>query len=149
MTSFGFRPPISSYAINHVKKLWQRFIGTYTISAKISSQAYRLRLPLSMQCYNVFQISKLRPCLSPDCPPDTVPARMDAPQDKVIVDAILDFRIVSSSTRHRRGPSLKFLTHLEGCDATHDSWEPNAGLNHVHALHNFERSSYALACLFR
>jgi hypothetical protein len=47
-------------------KFRQRFNSPHAIFAKISSQAYRLRLPLSMQCHNVFHISKLKPYHSPD-----------------------------------------------------------------------------------
>jgi hypothetical protein len=43
-------------------KLCELLIGPYAISARISSHAYRLRLPPSMQCYNVFYISKLKQC---------------------------------------------------------------------------------------
>jgi hypothetical protein len=63
----------------------QRFIGPYAISAKIFSQAYRLRLSLSMQCHKIFHSLTLKPCHSPDCLREfIVPSRIDAPHDEFI-----------------------------------------------------------------
>ena len=42
------------------KKFQQRYVGLYLITSKISDAAYELELPSTMQCHNVFHISKLR-----------------------------------------------------------------------------------------
>ena len=42
------------------KKFQQKYIGPYLITSKISDAAYELELPSTMQCHNVFHISKLR-----------------------------------------------------------------------------------------
>jgi hypothetical protein len=98
----------------------QRYIGPFEISPKISSQAYRLRFPFSMQRHVVFHISRLKKCHSRDSPPDIAPRRIAPPHDGFIVDSILDFRISHIAGHGRRGPTLAFLTHLDGLDSTHD-----------------------------
>jgi hypothetical protein len=65
------------------------------------------------------------------------------------VDVILAFRIAHPPHRSHRGPRLEIVTHWDGYDTTHDSWEPYASLKHVEAFHNFARYSSALARLFR
>ena len=47
-------------------KFQQRYIGHYSIISKISAAAYELDLPSTMKCHNVFHISKLRSCTTPD-----------------------------------------------------------------------------------
>jgi hypothetical protein len=42
------------------KKFQQGYTGLYLITSKISDAAYELELPSTMQCHNVFHISKLR-----------------------------------------------------------------------------------------
>jgi hypothetical protein len=118
-------------------KFRQRFIGPYAISAKNASHAYRPRLPKSTQCHNVFHISNLKPCHSPQCSLD-----IDAPHNELIVDAMSDFRITHSPDRSQRDPRLEFLVRKGGYDITHDSWEAFANLEHVVALiHGFTRST--------
>jgi hypothetical protein len=70
------RQPIAAKSAMH-----QRFIGTYVIFAKNMPQAYRLRLPQSMQCHIVIHISKLKQYHSPDCLPTVVPGNIDTPHD--------------------------------------------------------------------
>jgi hypothetical protein len=117
-------------------KFCQRFNCPYAISANISSHAYRLRLLQSMQCHNIFHISNLRTCHSPNCPLDIFPGRIDAPHDEFITDANLDFRIAHWPDPSQRGPRLEILTHWDGYNphSTHSSWEPFANLKHVEAL---------------
>jgi hypothetical protein len=112
-------------------KFRQRFIDPYAISLKISSHAYRLRLPESMHCHCFFHIFKLKQYHSPHCMPHNVPGRIDVPHDEFIMDAILEFSIAYSPDRSHRGPRLELLTHWVGYDTTHDSWEPYANLKHV------------------
>jgi hypothetical protein len=86
---------------------------TFEISAKILSQAYRLHLPLSMQCHKGFHISNLKIGHSPGCPPNNVPGRVAPQQDEFIVDSVLDFRVSHMESARRRGHTFVFLIHRD------------------------------------
>jgi hypothetical protein len=103
-----------------------------------------------MQCYSVlFRIYNFKPRHSPHCPPYNIPGRIDAPHYEFIVNVFMDVRIAYSPDCSQRGPRLEFLTHWDGYDPTHDSWEPFANVEHVEALHDFAHSNSALARMFR
>eukprot|EP00873_Tetraselmis_striata_P042809 jgi/Tetstr1/463073/TSEL_008008.t1 len=75
------------------RKFRRRYIGMYPITAKISSQAYRLRLPPTFDGHNVFHISRLRRCVNLDAHPDAVPSSAEPPVDEFVVERVLDFSI--------------------------------------------------------
>jgi hypothetical protein len=131
------------------KKFRQRFVGPYKIITKISAQAYKLRLPPSFDCHNVFHISKLRPCSVPGIAPDSAPSEIESPADEFIVDSIIDCRLDIASPYHTRGPALSFLVHWYGYDSSHDSWQHYANLKRVDMLHEFARSSDKLKSILQ
>eukprot|EP00873_Tetraselmis_striata_P041524 jgi/Tetstr1/461788/TSEL_006875.t1 len=91
------------------RKFRQRYIGPYPVTAKISSQAYRLRLPPTFDCHNVFHISRLRQCVNPDAQPDTIPSSVEPPVDEFVVERVLDFSIERREDLYKRGLCLVFL----------------------------------------
>eukprot|EP00873_Tetraselmis_striata_P022651 jgi/Tetstr1/442915/TSEL_030978.t1 len=93
------------------RKFRQRYIGPYPVTAKISSQAYRLRLPPTFDCHNVFHISRLRQCVNPDAQPDTIPSSVDPPVDEFVVERVLDFSIERREDMFKRGLCLVFLSN--------------------------------------
>eukprot|EP00873_Tetraselmis_striata_P033207 jgi/Tetstr1/453471/TSEL_040452.t1 len=96
------------------RKFRQRYIGPYPVTAKISSQAYRLRLPPTFDCHNVFHISRLRQCVNPDAQPDTIPSSVEPPVDEFVVERVLDFSIEHREDLFKRGLCLVFLTSSPG-----------------------------------
>eukprot|EP00873_Tetraselmis_striata_P044636 jgi/Tetstr1/464900/TSEL_000843.t1 len=123
------------------RKFRQRYIGPYPVTAKISSQAYRLRLPPTFDCHNVFHISRLRQCVNPDAQPDTIPSSVEPPVDEFVVERVLDFSIERREDLYKRGLCLVFLVRWLNYDSSHDSWEPYSALRRVEALHDFARTS--------
>eukprot|EP00873_Tetraselmis_striata_P025303 jgi/Tetstr1/445567/TSEL_033340.t1 len=124
------------------RKFRQRYIGPYPVTAKISSQAYRLRLPPPFDCHNVFHISRLRQCANPDAQPDTIPSSVEPPVDEIVVERVLDFSIERREDMFKRGLCLVlFLVCWLNYDSSHDSWEPYSALRRVEALHDFARAS--------
>eukprot|EP00873_Tetraselmis_striata_P022364 jgi/Tetstr1/442628/TSEL_030724.t1 len=91
------------------RKFRQRYIGPYPVTAKISSQAYRLRLPPTFDCHNVFHISRLRQCVNPAAQPDTIPSSVEPPVDEFVVERVLDFSIERREDLYKRGLCLVFL----------------------------------------
>eukprot|EP00873_Tetraselmis_striata_P040654 jgi/Tetstr1/460918/TSEL_006071.t1 len=91
------------------RKFRQRYIGPYPVTAKISSQAYRLRLPSTFDCHNVFHISRLRHCVIPYAQPDTIPSSVEPPVDEFIVERVLGFSIERREDLFKRGLCLVFL----------------------------------------
>eukprot|EP00873_Tetraselmis_striata_P038091 jgi/Tetstr1/458355/TSEL_044794.t1 len=115
------------------RKLRQRYIGPYPVTAKISSQAYRLRLPPTFDCHNVFHISRLRQCVNPDAQPDTIPSSVEPYVDEFVVERVLDFSIERCEDMFKRGLCLVYLVRWLNYDSSHDSWEPYGVLRRVEA----------------
>eukprot|EP00873_Tetraselmis_striata_P006576 jgi/Tetstr1/426840/TSEL_017055.t1 len=132
---------ISAMCQEPARKFRQRYIGPYPVTAKISSQAYRLRLPPTFDCHNVFHISRLRQCVNPDAQPDTIPSSVEPPVDEFVVERVIDFSIERREDLFKRGLFLVFLVRWLNYDSSHDSWEPYSALRRVDALHDFARTS--------
>src|SRR5207253_2983180 len=85
-------------------KLQARFIGPYTIIAKVSPIAYKLKLPPSLNIHLVFHISLLQAYTTPSTIPDRVPfgplplpATTINDHEEFKVEAILDRRTCRSN----------------------------------------------------
>eukprot|EP00873_Tetraselmis_striata_P001168 jgi/Tetstr1/421432/TSEL_012381.t1 len=91
------------------RKFRHRYIGPYPVTAKISSQAYRMRMPPTFDCHNVFHISRLRQCVNPDAQPDTTPSSVEPHVDEFVVERVLDFSIERRKDLFKRGLCLVFL----------------------------------------
>jgi hypothetical protein len=55
------------------RKFQQRYIEPCSIPSKIRAAVYELNLPNTMNCHNVFRISKLHPCTITNVQPDYIP----------------------------------------------------------------------------
>eukprot|EP00873_Tetraselmis_striata_P013896 jgi/Tetstr1/434160/TSEL_002484.t1 len=106
------------------RKFRQRYIGPYPVTAKISSQAYRMRLPPTFDCHNVFHISRLRQCVNPDAQPDTIPSSVEPPVDEFVVERVLDFSIERREDLYKRGLCLVFLDDPAAREEREKSGEP-------------------------
>lgn len=112
------------------KKLDHRRLGPFRISEKVSSHAFRLELPRSMQLLHpVFHVSLLERHIA-----NTIPNRSEVPPPAVYVEdgdepeyevaAILDSRL-----RRRK---LQYLVQWRGYEdqPQENSWEPSSNLDH-------------------
>jgi hypothetical protein len=102
------------------QKLSHRRLGPYPVEKQVSRNAYRLKLPKSLnRLHPVFNVVKLTPA-----PSDPIPGRRPAPppppelvdgEEEYIVEEILDSRVF----RKR----LQYKVRWEGYGTEHDSWE--------------------------
>jgi hypothetical protein len=99
-----------------------RSLGTFEVITKVSSHAYRLRLPKRLGVHNVFHVRLLEPVTT-----NTIPNRIAPPpppleiqgQQEYEVEAILDCKL----EKRRKDPYL-YLIRWIGYGPEDDSWEP-------------------------
>jgi hypothetical protein len=124
------------------KKFQQRYIGPYVIVSKIYDAAYELDLPTTMQCHNVFHISKLRPCSITDVQPDYIPVAMEKERQEFIVDHIVEHDIASARDGfYERGPCLVFKVRWAGYDESADTWQTYQSIRRVQALDTYAQDN--------
>jgi hypothetical protein len=124
------------------KKFQQRFIGPYLITSKISDAAYELELPPTMQCHNVFHISKLRPCTANNVQPDYIPVSVEKERQEYIVDKIIEHDIATARDGfYERGPCLVFKIRWAGYDASADTWQTYQSIRRVQALDKYAQDN--------
>jgi hypothetical protein len=120
------------------RKFQQRYIGPYSIISKISEVAYELALPNTMNCHNVFHISRLRPCTTIDVQPDYIPAEVEKERQDFIVDSIVDHDIATARDGfYERGPCLVFKVHWAGYSSSEDTWQTYQSIRRVKALDDY------------
>jgi transposase InsO family protein len=120
------------------RKFQQRYIGPYSIISKISEVAYELALPNTMNCHNVFHISRLRPCTTIDVQPDYIPAEVVKERQDFIVDSIVDHDIATARDGfYERGPCLVFKVHWAGYSSSEDTWQTYQSIRRVKALDDY------------
>ena len=111
------------------KKLASKYIGPYTIIAKISPVVYKLNLPSSLKIHPVFHISLLKSYNESDefertsTPP---PAIIIDNEEEYEVEYILDKRII------RKQP--QYLVKWTGYPLYDATWEPLDNLNNASDL---------------
>ena len=124
------------------KKFQQRYVGPYLITSKISDAAYELELPSTMQCHNVFHISKLRPCNAENTQPDYIPVSVEKERQEYIVDKIIEHDVATARDGfYERGPCLVFKVRWAGYDSSEDTWQTYQSIRRVQALDNFARDN--------
>jgi hypothetical protein len=104
------------------KKLDDRYLGPFEVITKVSSHAYRLRLPKRLGIHNVFHVRLLEPVTT-----NTIPNRVAPPpppldiqgQQEYEVEMILDCKL----DKRRKDPYL-YLIRWIGYGPEDDSWEP-------------------------
>ena len=103
------------------RKLAERFTGPFTITGRVTSEAWRLELPASLRIHPVFHSSQLKPVQGQ--PRQRQPIQLDqGPEEdqEYEVERLLDRRTV-------RGRE-EFLMRRHGYSAFDDTWEPRANL---------------------
>lgn len=106
------------------KKLLPRFIGPFKVAKVISPVAYRLTLPESMQCHDVFHVSLLRRYKSdgrtqPPPPPMEVEGEFEYEVEAILADR----------PSGRRGAQREFLLKWKGYGPENNTWEPEGNLS--------------------
>ena len=102
------------------KKLDAKRIGPYEVIKRVNPNAYRLRLPSTIQLHDVFHVSLLDRYIPPAA------GQTPAEPDPVIVDDASEAeweveRILDSRMRYRK---LQYLVQWAGYDYIRTSWEP-------------------------
>jgi hypothetical protein len=128
------------------KKFRSRFIGPYKIIEKISSQAYKLDLPLNMKVHPVFHIGLLKEfnsSLHGSELPDDIPSSNDFiyGDDTFHVHSIIDHKIAPHPSTYAKGPALLFKVKWEGYDSSKDSWEPYINVKRTDCFNDYIKSS--------
>jgi hypothetical protein len=112
------------------RKLLPRWLGPFTVLARIGQVAYRLDLPKTMQCHDVFHISLLRAYRdSGRVQPPPVPEFVDGHLE-FEVERIVDHRVVRSGRRSR----VEYLVRWLGYSSDYDSWEPQSSMSNCQEL---------------
>jgi hypothetical protein len=117
------------------RKLLRRFIGPYTIAAKINSNAFKLHLPSDFQCHDVFNVCYLRKYygrLGSSVVPTTV--EVDGATEWY-VSKIVDTRTVSAGRGRPR--TTEYLVSWKGYPSEYDTWEPAHIVENTKALEKF------------
>jgi transposase InsO family protein len=102
------------------KKLAHRFLGPYVVERRVGLNAYRLRLPSSMnRLHPVFPVVKLL-----TAPPDPIPGRRNSPPpDPILIDGEEEYEVEAVlNSRMFRG-RLQYLIQWKGYSYEHNSWE--------------------------
>jgi len=104
------------------KKLDQKWIGPYPISALVGTRAYRLILPANLKIHPVFNINLLEPVTSE--PP--IPGHIIAPPPPLQIQGSPEWEveIILDSRYYRR--QLQYLVRWEGYDEA--PWQPHFDL---------------------
>ena len=134
---------LASQAQRPSRKLQARFIGPFRIIQKISTVAYKLELPATLNIHPVFHVSLLRPYMDPanvqERPKGTPPPLPTTVNNEIEfeVEEVLDQRI-----RRRR---KEFLVKWAGYPAYDATWEPATNLDNAQeAIKAYEERHPAL-----
>lgn len=109
------------------KKLFQPWMGPFTVSQVINTAAYRLELPSHWKAHNVFHVSLLKPYLSN--------GEADDPQsftlvgghdDEFELESILDYhpKTLHKSGKSRKVSELYFIVKWRGVPMGHHARQP-------------------------
>jgi hypothetical protein len=90
------------------KKLLPRWIGPFTVTAKVQETAYKLDLPARLKWHNVFHVSLLRPYVDGGrVEPPPLPEMIEG-EPEYVVEQILAHRDVGRGKRTKREYLVKW-----------------------------------------
>lgn len=109
------------------KKLDHRFLGPFEIDKKISSHAYRLKLPADARIHDVFHVELLEPVID-----NQIPDRIQSPPPAVEIEGEEEYEveaILDHKHDRRFSKPLRYLVKWLGYNDT--TWEPVDNLDHA------------------
>jgi hypothetical protein len=117
------------------KKLSERWIGPYPITALVGTHAVKIKLPKSIRIHPVLSLTRVKPYHTPILPGQTVPPPPPVEiegEKEYVVDEVRDSRL-------RQG-NLEYLVKWRGYGEEENTWEPASNLVHAdHAVKDFHR----------
>jgi hypothetical protein len=123
------------------KKLVPKFVGPFTILQQIGPVAYKLDLPPTMRCHNVFHVSQLaafKKAAAGDSAGKDVYGRNVSCPAGVEVDGELEYFVEAVLDHTTRWGRTWYLVKWLGFGPEHNSWEPANFLEDVQALDVYE-----------
>ena len=122
-------------------KLSERWLGPYSITKLVGSNAIELCLPRSMCIHPIVNISRVKPyceCLLGQ--PVTAPG-----PSNIMEDHKEEYEVKRIVDLHHKGKCLEYLVHWKGWSETDWTWEPVSNLgNATTAVQDFH-TSHSLA----
>lgn len=110
-------------------KLASKQLGPYDIESKVSTHAYRLKLPRTMKIHPVFHISLLSRYRA-----DTIPGRIQEVPPPVIVEDAEEWEVAKVlDSRYHRG-NLQYKVEWRRFDEQDETWEPYTNLENSQEL---------------
>ena len=127
-------------------KLSERWLGPYSITKLVGTNAVELRLPCSMRIHPVVNISHVKPYHERLLgQPVTAPGPSNITEDReeeYEVECIVDSRY--------KGKCLEYLVHWKGWSDSDRTWEPVSNLgNATDAVQDFHAAHPAAPCRLR
>ncbi|QRW20391.1 Retrotransposable element Tf2 protein [Rhizoctonia solani] len=122
-------------------KLDPKRLGPFEVTEKVSSHAYRLKLPESLKIHNVFYVGLLsKTHESPSQPfPERPPPETIEGEEEYEVEQIID-------SKRQRGKWF-YLIKWKGYGPKDNSWEPEELLEHSQEeIQRFNKSQLKKAC---
>ncbi|KAI0992596.1 hypothetical protein K3495_g15589 [Podosphaera aphanis] len=110
-------------------KLDHKKLGPFKILKKISSHAYKLKLPPTMRVHPVFHVSLLEPTSK-----DPLPGQFNPPPPPIVVDGELEYVVEEILDAKPRGAKSFLVKYLND---PIPSWEPYEFVKDLEALDKF------------
>ena len=124
-------------------KLSERWLGPYSITKLVGTNAIELRLPRSMRIHPVVNISRVKPYRN-HLPgqPVTAPG-----PSNVMEDRDEEYEVESIMDSHYKGQRLEYLVHWKGWSNSDRMWEPVSNLGNAAAMvRDFHTAHPATPC---
>ncbi len=106
------------------KKLLPRWIGPFTVTAVIGTNAVQLSLPGTWKIHNVFHVQLIKPYKSDGTVQPPPPVDWLGNEPLFTVERLLDHR----RKKVGRSTVIEFLVKWQGYSPEHNSWEPQSNL---------------------
>ena len=124
------------------KKLDYKYVGPFMILEQVNELAFKLKLPKTMEVYDVFHVDLLEPYID-----NSIPGRLPVPEPPVIVNDSEDseheeFIVEKVLDKRLKYKKVEYLVHWKNYTITDRTWEPAANLKNARDLIiEYEQSS--------